>query len=311
MKLALASAETSFSGEQTMGFFSSLLNQSQPAECILPETHAVIRQIVSVLGFDVVSSSDYASRLVPALNAAAEYFDEQITSIPGPYDISAAQYTHQPLAHALFPARQEIAHGLGRSREAAHPLAFLAGAEQKQAFALLGARHRPDRDNTGEAPIFCDHTFRSFSASESGARQGLRTAAMTRLVTDFGEHVDRLRQKDSLPRKEKNMGSHGSDTLADTDKEMFALTGEELQQPGNLLRGLISWLQRPSVHLRIRAGENGNDGGSEPINPMIGSLPQLLSRDRRCWTVCIVCFPTAEGIAAIQNNPHPHRYILI
>ncbi|MCK9380963.1 MAG: hypothetical protein M0P95_07825 [Sulfuritalea sp.] len=283
------------------------MNHSQPElACALPETHAVVRQIISVLGFDVVSSPDYASRLVPALNAAVEYLDGQIASIPGPYDISAAHYAHSPLVNALFPARQEIAHGLGRSREVKQPLAFLAGAEQKQAFALLGARRWANPEHAGEAPAFCDHTLRSLAANEFGARQGLRTAAMTRLVTEFGEHVDKLRQKGSLPRAEWNMENAGSHQPADADKGKLVLAKEELQ-PANLLRGLIAWLQRPSEYLQVRAAKNGNDGGSDPVD----ALSQLLSRDRRCWTACIVCFPTAEGIAAVENEAHPHRYIVI
>ena len=294
-----------------MGFFSSLLSHPQPVASTLPETHAVVRQIVSVLGFDVVSSADYASTLVPALNAAVDYFDGQITSIPGPYDISAAQYTyqHHPLVHSLFPARQEITHGLGRSQEVKQPLAFLVGADQKEAFALLGVRRWPRPEHAGEAPTFCDHTLRSLAASESGARQGLRAAAMMHLVTDFGEHIDKLRQKGSLPREEWTMENRGDHPLADTDKGKLVLANEELR-PENLLRGLIAWLQRPADYLQVRAGENSRDEGSGPSH-QVDVLPRLVSRDRRCWTVCLVSFPTAEGMAAIENEVHPHRYILI
>ena len=42
-------------------------------------------------------------------------------------------------------------------------------------------------------------------------------------------------------------------------------------------------------------------------------LPLLASfaRDRRRWLVCLVRFPTAEGVAAIHGEPRQHRYITI
>lgn len=283
-----------------MGFFNNLLNHPQAeVACALSETHAVVRQIVSVLGFDIVSSPDYASRLVPALNAAVEYLDGQIASISGPYDISAAHYAYSPLANELFPSRQEITHGFGRSREVKQPLAFLVGAEQKQAFALLGARRWPAQSHPGEAPTFCDHTLRALAASEAGARQGLRTAVLTSMVTEFGEHLEKLRQKGSPPRAEGSTENRGAPPL--TDVEL---------QPENLLRGLIAWLQRSSEFFQVRPGESTKDSGGSPVH-QTDVLSKLSSRDRRCWTVCIVSFPTAEGMAAVQHEAHPHRYIVI
>ena len=292
-----------------MGFFGSFLSHSQPVACALPESHTVVRQIVSILGFDILASPDFASRLVPALNAAVAYFDGQIASIPGPYDIAAAHYTHSPIVHALFPARQEISHGFSRSLDVAQPLAFLAGAEQTQVFALIGVRRQQGQKAVGEAPTFCDHTLRSLAASESGTRQGLRTAALTRLVTEFGERVDKLRQQGSLPRAEWNMGSRGDQPAAEGDHGKLVLANEELQ-PESLVKGLIAWLPRASDYLHVRAGAKSREGGGAPTH-QIDLLPELLSRDRRCWTVCLVCFPTDEGLAAVRNEVQPHRYILI
>ena len=293
-----------------MGFFNSLLKQAPAVTCVLPDSHAVIRQMVSALAFDVVASRDYGPRLVPAINAAVEYFDAQIAAIPGPFDISAAQYTHHPLVHALFPTRQDIAHALGRSRDIKQPLAFLAGADQKEAFALLGAR-RPPNPAGGDAPAYCDHTVRTLAANETGARQGLRTAALTGLVTSFGEHLDKLRKNDKLTRGDWNIENLKDLPLADGDKGKVVLASEELR-PENLLRGLIAWLQRPAEHLQLRAGAQRNAGsGNTDATHQIDLLPHLLCRDNRLWLVCIVRFPVAEGVAAIQNEPRQDRYIRI
>jgi hypothetical protein len=294
-----------------MCFFNSLLKQTPAVTCVLPDSHAVIRQIVSVLGFDVVAAKDYGSRLVPAINAAVEYFDAQIAAIPGPFDISAAQYTHHPLVHALFPTRQDIAHALGRSRDIKQPLAFLAGADQKEAFALLGARRPPDHAAGAAAPAYCDHTVRTLAANETGARQGLRTAALTGLVTGFGEHLDKLRKNDKLTRGEWHMENRKDLPVAEGDRGKLVVASEELQ-PDNLLQGLIAWLQRPAEHLQLRAGEHRTAGaGTADATHQIDLLPNLLCRDSRLWLVCIVRFPVAEGVAAIQNEPRQDRYIRI
>lgn len=294
-----------------MGFFSNLLHQSpQAAACVLPETHAVVRQIVAVLGFDVVSSPAYGSSLAPVINAAVEYFDQQVAAIPGPLDISAAHYMHHPLVHALFPARQEIAHGIGRSMDVKQSLAFLSGADQPEAFGLLGVRRQKDGPQNGNGPVFCDHTVRSLAASEAGARQGLRTAALMRVVTGFGEHVDRLRNRIQLPRTEWNIENRTDLVIADGEKDKPVLASEELR-PENLLRGLIAWLERPAEHLQVRVGAKLGAGGQADPAHQIESLPELLTRDRRRWLVCLVRFPTAEGVAAIHNETRQYRYIRI
>jgi hypothetical protein len=292
-----------------MGFFNSLLKQSPAVSCILPETHAVIRQMVNVLGFEVVGSGDRWARLAPAINSAVEYCDAQIALIPGPFDISSAQYTRHPLIHAVFPTRQDIAIGIGRSRDVKQPLAFLVGADQKEAFALMGVRRKTESEQPGGGAVFHDHTLRSLAANEAGARQGLRTAALTRVVTAFGEHIQKLRQAGSLPRAAWNIENRKDFPVAEGEKGKVILADDELT-PDNLLQGLVAWLQRPSEFFQVRAGEKSAEGSQDALH-QIDLLPQLLVCDRRRWVVCLVRFPTSEGVAAIQSETRQHRYILI
>ena len=289
-----------------MGFFSNLLQKSQPVTCVLPETHPVIRQISELVGFDVVGTEGYATDLVPAINSAAEYFDDQIATISGPLDISAAHYTHHPLVHALFSARQDIAHGIGRSMDVRQPLAFLAGAEQPESFALLGVRRQKDGGAGNGAGAYCEHTLRSLAATEAGARQGLRTAALTRLVKRFGEHIDLLRKKGQLPREAWNIENRRDLQSAEGDKGKLVLASDELQAD-KLMRGLVAWLQRPAEQLQVRAGNKADAAQAAAVE----SMSQLLCHDRRRWTVCMVRFPTAEGVAAVQNETRQYRYIRI
>lgn len=267
-----------------MGFLSSLLNHSQAAACALPETHPVIRQIVSILGFDVTKTPDFASRLVPAINSAAAYFDKQIAAIPGPFELSAGHYIPGSLLHALFPARQDIAHGLGRSIDV-QPLPFLAATDHKHAYGLLGLRRRPGDNTAGALPVFCDHTLRSLTESEDATRTALRNAAIMRLVTSCGEQI----------------AEGGKDNLA---------SSAEAAPPEVLLRTLIDWLLRPSIHLQVHSAEHDGNPPADPAR-QAELLPRMSSSDRRKWTVCIVRFSPDEGIAAIQNETRQHRYIQI
>jgi hypothetical protein len=292
-----------------MGFFSSLRGNPAKVACVLADTHSLVRQMASVLGFEVTKAPAYASLLVPAINSAVAYFDSQITEIPGPFDLSAQDHQRDSLVHALFPARQEIAHGLGRSMDVRQPLALLAGAEQKDVFALLGARCPLDRQIPGEAPVFADHTLRCLAASESGTRQAIRTAALGRLVADFGEHLARLREKGSLPRNQWNMENTPAAAPTEGAGEQFALAVDELK-PEKLLHGLVAWLQRPAEYMQVRARKDVKPGiGQANPTHRIDLLPEMLSHDRRIWIVCIVHFSLDEGIAAVQRETRQHRYI--
>ena len=294
-----------------MGFFSSLVKQSPAVSCVLADSHPVIRQMVTVLGFDVVGSTEHWPRLAPAINTAVEYLDAQAASIPGPFDISSAQYTHHPLVHALFPARQEIAQGLGLSRDVKQPLAFLVGGDQKEAFALLGARRKSDAQPGGDAKEFCSHTLRALAANEAGTRQALRNSALASVVTAYGEHLEKLRKNDALTVREWNIENRKDLQVSDADMGKPVVASDQLK-PDNLVRGLIAWLQRPAEHFLVTASENAGAGaGSADAVHQIDLLPVLQTRDRRRWIVCIVRFPTDEGVAAIRNEPRQTRYIIV
>ena len=57
----------------------------------------------------------------------------------------------------------------------------------------------------------------------------------------------------------------------------------------------------------MRAGNKADAAQADPVE----SMSQLLCHDRRRWTVCMVRFPTAEGVAAVQNEARQYRYIRI
>jgi hypothetical protein len=285
-----------------MGLFGSLLNRTPSVPCALADNHPVLKQIDTLFGTPVVKSADWSPKLVPGINAAVEFFDREVGKIPGPFDITAARYMHDAFEHALFESRYDIAHGIGRSKDIKVQLAFIAAGGQAEAFALMGVRRRVTDDAEAKLPIG-DHTMRSLTLSEASTRRTIRDAALAALVSAFEERVEKLRrgarltQRDWLPFA----------TEGDLDA---AVDGDAATHGQGMLDALLGWLAHADLYLKVDPAQAlqipdvGADGTAI-------SLPQMRTRDRRKWAVCIARLSIAEAVAAMQHETNQHRAILI
>lgn len=290
-----------------MSFLGSLMSFNRPAKSSsLPESHRVIQQVVSTLGYDVRRTRDYEQRLVPALDAAAAYYDQQITAIPGSLHLSAASYSLDPVLGALFPTAEDISCAIGRSIETQQSLMNLASAGHPQLYGLMGMRCRPDEQVADRPPVFADHTLKCIAPSEEKVRRDVRDAALYRLIVSYDEHLDKLQKKGKLLKQEWHIEKHGKHV---NDGEEFVYAGKELL-PENMLRGLISWLEEPDEHLRV-VGQPAGPGGQSGSARAAFDFPVLHCADRRQWIVSIVKFPTNEGVEALRQEKRIHRYIFI
>lgn len=284
-----------------MGILDSIINLRREPKCALAPIHPLFGQVSTILGHDVTRTHDFEARLVPAINEAVAYFDRQINIIPQAIPVSLSDHGRDTAVTGIFPSRDDIAQAVGRSIDVRQSLPRLAGAGSPYFYGLLGMRRRPD--DPSEA--LTDHTIRGLATTEAGARSDLRDAALTRLVTNFGEHVDKLHRKGKLLRVEWQM-EHGEADNRLPIGEDFVYAGKELL-PENMMRGLISWLKDPAEHLQITPPEVAADQGSFSI----GKLPVLHSADRRHWIACFVRMATQECVQLMNQERRIHRYIFI
>jgi hypothetical protein len=290
-----------------MSFLGSLMSINRPNKSSLVESHRVIQQVVSTLGYDVRKTRDYEQRLIPALNSAATHFDQQVAVIPGSLHLSASTYSLDPVLAALFPTAEDIGFAIGRSIETQQSLMNLASAGHPQLYGLMGMRCRPDEQVAGRPPVFADHTLKCIAASEEKARLDIRDAALYRLIVSYDEHIDKLQKKGKLLKQEWHIEKHGKHV---NDGEEFVYAGKELL-PENMLRGLISWLEEPDEHLRVVGPAAGAGGQGISSVRTVSDFPVLHCADRRQWIVSIVKFPTSEGVEALRQEKRIHRYIFI
>lgn len=288
-----------------MSFLGSLMSFNRPKKSTFPESHRVIQQIVSTLGYDVRKTRDYEQRLLPALDAAAEYYAQQVAAIPGTISLSAAAHALDPMLNAIFPSADDIRFAIGRSIETQQSLMNLASAGHLQVFGLMGMRCRPDEQVAGKPPVFADHTIKCLASSEEKVRQDIRDAALYRLIVCYDEHLDKLQKKGKLLKQEWHIEKNGK--YAD-DGEEFVYAGKELL-PENMLRGLITWLESPAEHLRVV--DAGAAVGGQPGTQQVLEFPVMHCADRRQWIVSIVRFQTQEGVETLRQEKRIHRYIFI
>lgn len=285
-----------------MGILDSLINLRRGPKLALPIIHPLFGQMSTILGHDITRTHDFEERIVPALNEAVAYFDQQINVIPQAIPVSLTDHGRDSAITAIFPTREDIAQAVGRSIDVRQSLPRLAAAGHPYFYALLGMRHRPD--DPGET--LTDHTLRGLAPIEQGARNDLRDAALTRLVTNFSEHVDKLHRKGKLLSVEWQMEHSQANGKTTPLGEDFVYAGKELL-PENMIRGLISWLKDPAEHLQISPPEVAANEGSFTIR----KLPTLHSADRRHWITCFVRLATQECIQVMNQERRIHRYIFV
>lgn len=275
--------------------FATLARAIRPNQSAVAQRHPLIDQIIKAVGNGIDKAGNLEALLVPAIQRACSYFDQQIAAIPGPIEISHSLHGQGEECTTLFPAVEHIGHALGRSLEVKESLPRLARDSHRYAFGLLGIRHRRGDTGDGHRPL-ADHTVCSLAPTEAEARQYLRQAAFKRLIMSFAVHVDQLRRKERMQAVERNIQSEiagGAGKLAAAGKELI---------PDDLLHGLVAWLNSPEMYFRVDTGDLGTAGTA---------LPTLHSSDRRQWLVSLIRFPVEEALQALGRETHNHRYIYI
>lgn len=277
----------------------------------LAQQHPLLARVIATVGTDIGEARDFARLAIPALETAVSYFDRQIAAIPGPFPLSVRHFPARAGIAAHFPESEDIGRALGRSLATKEALPELLRSGHDEIYALLGMRTRA---GNGSATVFADHSLHSLAPTATDARNALRQAAFERLLRNFAEHVEKLRRHERLLKIdwEWNLRHDIAKTGESGGNPEFVYANQELT-PDNLLRALISWLEKPERFFRLEAGESpvaeNLPNGSSAQAPL--DLPLLHCSDRRQWLSCLVQFSTDEASQALEQETHTHRYIFI
>jgi hypothetical protein len=262
--------------------------------------------VVETVGGGIEKAKDFETILTPVIESVDGYFSRQIAAIPGPLDLTRQSFGQDVATATIFPETDEIIRALGRSLDVKDSLPQLATQAGEHVHALLGMRRRPAANGNGEN--FADHTIRSLAPALSDTRDYLALAAFKRILNEFAEHVNKLRRKDHLLKVEWNIHNDVSAKLSASESEEYVSVHD--LTPEKLLDGLIGWLSAPEKYLRLQNTEimlptDRADSATQH------RLPLLHCSDRRQWLVCLVRFPVAEGLQALEKETHHHRHIFI
>jgi hypothetical protein len=286
-------------------FFNKLSGLVRGPRALSP-THRFVEKVVAALGPSITEADNFEPILAQALHSAELYYHQQIQAIPGPFEISASDPANNPFVQTIFPTRDDVMAALGRSIEVRDFLPALARDGNLEFFGLLGVRERVTAGNQSGLQ-FADHTVRSIGHSEEYCRESLRNSCLHRLLGQFREHVDTLRNRGQIPKTEWNIENRANAAVANEDQAPEFVVAERELSPDNLLKGLVAWLETPEVHLRI---ESSNAGVADHIGGR-AELPVMRCADRRHWSVSLVQIPVEEALNALASESNCHRYILI
>ncbi|MFZ2269635.1 MAG: hypothetical protein WAV95_18820 [Azonexus sp.] len=268
-------------------------------------SNILLSQVVETVGGGIEKARDFEKLLIPAIASANDYFARQIEAIPGPVDISRQFFGMDAAAAAIFPETDEIIRALGRSLEVKDSLHRLAAQSGDHVHALLGVRRKPSANGNGEG--FADHTIRSLAPGLKDTRDYLAFAAFKRILNDFAEHVNKLRRKDHLLKMEWNIQNDVAAKLSPAESMEYVSVHD--LTPETLLQGVIGWLSSPEKYLRLE--DTGVSLPAGAAQSEVSQLPLLHCSDRRQWLVCLIRFPVAEGLQALEQETHHHRHIFI
>ncbi len=298
-----------------------------------PPPNAAVREAIAripeVVDTRLRAVGDLEHRLAPAVQHALDYCAALVDQLPAPVNVNSRAFAADPMIHAMFASTDDLAAMLGRS--AAVRTFFEAGANPfaDECFALLCMR-RNQKTTFGmalhgevlqpEAPrtviYFSDHVLHGIAPSETETRHKLRWAALRSLLLGFADTLIALRTaRDELHaawQAERAM-SHGtltSDEHVWRQAELERRLGDATAAlaPERIVDQLAAWLNAPEERLYLEPCIVSVDrmGVVVPADKADHAetlhCPELISRDRRRWTVTLARISGDEARTAVATE---------
>jgi len=274
---------------------------------------ALIEQAVRQVEPELCRMHAFPQRYARAFRHALAYCQTMAAEVPGPVAINRQAFSHDPVVHAMFGSADAIQETEIKSRavqewQRSHALGevYALLAVRLQEKNILGMEMRGDhvqRDVPQKVVYFSHHTFSELGTSEQEVRMHLVQRFLQSLVERVKERIDHLREEKKrleqlrdeiqarlrLHRDDADLKAAFASTLATLSEAVAGLDmrvyadyfDEVLLSPEKYLQ-----LSPFSLHLDsmgvCRAPDEG--GAARDLQ-----LSGMACRDRRHWTVLLVC----------------------
>jgi len=267
-----------------------------------------LAHVIEMTDRRITKVPSYAEDLWPAIQFANIYFSEVWKSVPGPFALDDPQF---PLK-ALFPNPGDLRACLGRSISTKKDLLHHIRRKRTRVFALLGMRPRAGQNKEIQV---VDHTVRTLRKSADLVRSSLLGISFNSLLQGFSnqnlhirKELDQLSTQHNLIEGLPDSSSFPYEERVDPSLQLLKFKSD----PKVVLSNLINELYTPTNRLWLRQDDydclivENVPGYDKPQR-----LPQMITHDRRHWSICIVEFPVAMAEEALAMEKHNHRFILI
>jgi len=313
-----------------------LLDWLRPSPVLDARTAALIGRVIAAVDPLLRGVGGRERMLAEPVRRAYDYCERLAVAIPGPFTISRAAFTSDPLVHALFGSADDVEMMLARSQCVRDYLAGHATVPPGQCCALLGMRrHMTDgfgtrltggiirRDEPQRTLSFTDHTLAEPSPDLDGTHRRLADAMFDGLLKGFVAHVDEVREERQELRDEQAIErararSEGPESHTRRQAELQERLRETVDalQPARLIETLAAYLAAPEASLRLDPVQLAVDRFGvvvAPNDPQADVLRfvELTTRDQRRWVVMTVRIDREEARAAVEHDDERRRYIVI
>ena len=264
---------------------SSLVRIIRPAAQDIHQP--LLQQVIRGFGSELSRIVDFQDRLLPHIEMACNYLDQQIRCIPGSFPISGAAFQDLDISSRLLGTAEDFSAALGKSLEVKSALSGLARNGHARVHAILGVRVRCEQQVSGRTTKFVDHTLAILAPTEADTRKFLRDVIFSRIVNNCTSF------RDGRPESEFRTAANR------TSEEKLETLINLLQDPTALFRVEKSGYRIPSMVSSTEEKRHDLE------------LPLLHSSDRRQWAMSIANFDVGEAMAAQGRESNKHRYIYL
>lgn len=272
--------------------------------------------------------SGYPDRYCKSISRAVQYAQHLAAQIPGPVTVSPEPSVKTPLVRALFPVQGEACVALQRSRDTRH--FFQNHPDATGIYALMCMRRKTKaqlgmamegeilrRDVPQEIVYFTDYTVADPGLTESESRQQIARGFFDSLIVHVVNRIEaRKQRKDALAQERDELLGQLRTAPAANRQEYEKRLKRVLRQMVRLVASLDlgryykdfdAVLLHADQYLYLEQTKINLDSMGVVRSPATSDsdeimFHELVGRDRRRWTVMMMCCNQIEEQLTITDR---------